>query len=324
MRCLWTCPLVLCWLTCVPDGVALGQLVRIGPQGTVRVRAPFVRVDVGPGGRTSVRAPFTAVDASGRRDVAYRRRLDTRVSGRESAERGRQPTLADPALADWAALWRMLHSETIRLEEQLGQNAVAGGWKEYLQTAWLRELSANRDNRPPDPQTAGQLRDTLLHYQRTIATRSYRPISSLPSFRMVHAGLKELVSPPLQRERRQLGESARNLEGELRRLDSGRRWVRHLQLPEQIFVSRSGTEHSVPPPPDTDPDRERELGELIESLARFDAVSHDPKYRMIAGMPAFQTTHQRLVSYARHLSATLSDDPLRPPQIEVLPVPQPD
>lgn len=47
--------------------VADAQLVRVGPLGGVRVRAPFVRVDVSPFGDTRVRAPFTAVDAPGRR-----------------------------------------------------------------------------------------------------------------------------------------------------------------------------------------------------------------------------------------------------------------
>jgi len=42
---------------------AEAQIVRVGPLGGVRVRAPFVAVDVLPyGGGTRVRAPFTAVD----------------------------------------------------------------------------------------------------------------------------------------------------------------------------------------------------------------------------------------------------------------------
>ncbi len=43
--------------------VAEAQVVRVGPRGGVRIRAPFASVDVLPyGGGTRVRAPFTAVD----------------------------------------------------------------------------------------------------------------------------------------------------------------------------------------------------------------------------------------------------------------------
>ena len=43
------------------------QMVRVGPGGAVRVRAPFVRVEVGPSGGTYVRAPFTSVYRPGYR-----------------------------------------------------------------------------------------------------------------------------------------------------------------------------------------------------------------------------------------------------------------
>lgn len=51
--------------------VADAQLLRVGPFGGVRVRAPFVSVDVSPFGGTRVRAPFTSVDT--RRRGLFRR-----------------------------------------------------------------------------------------------------------------------------------------------------------------------------------------------------------------------------------------------------------
>jgi hypothetical protein len=53
-----------CLAACLIGAAAAeAQIVRIGPFGGVRVRAPFTSVDVLPyGGGTRVRAPFTAVD----------------------------------------------------------------------------------------------------------------------------------------------------------------------------------------------------------------------------------------------------------------------
>lgn len=66
----------LCFVALVSvASMADAQILRIGPFGGVRVRAPFVSVDVLPyGGGTRVRAPFTAVDtgAYGDRYPGYR------------------------------------------------------------------------------------------------------------------------------------------------------------------------------------------------------------------------------------------------------------
>ena len=54
---------VCCTAFFTMTSVAEAQILRIGPFGGVRVRAPFVSVDVLPnGGGTRVRAPFTAVN----------------------------------------------------------------------------------------------------------------------------------------------------------------------------------------------------------------------------------------------------------------------
>lgn len=320
MRCLLTCAVVLCCLTWSQDSVTYGQTVRKDPSGGVRVLAPFVRVDVGPDGATSVRAPFTAVDVPGHRHVANRPHPMTGVPHSGPVAHGLQPTLADPALADWDTLWRMLDSATIRLDEQLGQIATGSGWREYLQTVRLREMLAQATG-PPDPPTADQLRGILARYEQTSEVQKYRSVSSLSGFRMVHSVLTELLAPPLQRDRRRLAESAASLERDLLRLDNGRAWVRHLQLPEEIFVGRSGTQQQVPPPPGTDPSSEPELGHLVDALARFDAISHDPRYRVIAGMSAFQTTHKRLGDYVQLLSATQPADSSLPSQGDVLSLP---
>ena len=68
-------------------------------------------------------------------------------------------------------------------------------------------------------------------------------------------------------------------------------------------------------------EEEAEQDELWNMLCKFDWVSEEPKYRMIAKMPEFQVIHKRLAAYVDLQS-------YQPPQserqsIEELPTPQP-
>ncbi len=303
---------------------AWSQIVRTYPDGAVRVRAPFVRVYVGPNGETSVRAPFVAIDTPGREHIRHRPKLTTDLPGGPSLGRYSRPRPADPASLDWRALRRMLRSGAIRLEEELDRIPTGEGWKGYLRTTMLYEMAADESNRPPDPEAVEALRDALRRYEATSATRQSRQIASLAGFGTVHAALRELVIPPLHRLRRQLAESARDLERALMRLDTGSEWVRYLQLPDEIFFGESSADPRPPLPPSTDRTRQQGSLRLIEALARFDTVSHDPDFRAIRELPAFKTTHDRLAMYVALLSETPSDPRVDDHQIEVIPAPQPE
>jgi len=185
-------------------GLSQGQIVRFGPGGGVRVRAPFVRVYVGPGGATSVRAPFTAVDVpgprynvpAGRYRGADPRRVvpgpyypygqpDFAPPDRQPAESFDTPLLpspqpqpqpieiADASTLDWHALRRMLRTGAVELDGQLDGIAHGQGWKEYLATVTLREILPDDANVPPDSLAVDLMRDVLQKYDSAQGSGQY-------------------------------------------------------------------------------------------------------------------------------------------------------
>jgi hypothetical protein len=86
---------------------------------------------------------------------------------------------------------------------------------------------------------------------------------------------------PVQSVRRQLAESAQTLYALL-----DEPWRQYLALPVEVFARN----HPLP------------AEALQQSLARFDTVAADPRYRALAQRPEFQTTH-RLLSETIRLQA---------------------
>jgi hypothetical protein len=235
-----------------------------------------------------------------------------------------QPTPADSASLDWQALRRMLHSGVTRLQEQLNGIATGEGWREYLRTTQLVELAADDANWPPGLEAVEAFRETFHIYEAARATGESRAITSLAGFGTVHAALKELAISPLDRQRKQLAHSARDLERELMGLDTGSEWLRHLRLPDEIVIGQSSADRGAPLPPTTDGASEENLDQLIEVLARFDAVGRNPEYLAVRELPAFKTTHDRLATYVGLVGATLSGDPSGNQRMEIVPTPQPE
>ncbi len=293
--------------------VAWGQIVRRYSDGSLGVRAPFVRVYVGPDGETSVRAPFTNIESPGRRYFRDGRPL--------RGTRGR-PTPADPASLDWQTVRRMLRSGVARLDRQLDRLATGQGWKDYLQTSMLGELIADDVNGPPDADSVEVLREALTLYDTTSEKEQFRAIASLRGFQTVHIALSELVVPPVHRQRRMLAHSSKALEHELMRLETGPQWVRYFQLPNEVFAERTARPRSAPLPPSGDSTSEQSLRRLFDAMASFDAVRDDPKYGPIVNLPAFKMTYDRLTTYVAMVSETFSEAQLEDArQIEVVPTP---
>ena len=155
--------LVLCFL--VQTGNA--QIVRYGPGGAVRVRAPFVRVDVGPGG-SYVRAPFTSV---------YRPRYwgDRRYSlNPDDLTQKTLPELRSSLVAHWTLL-----------QQELGRFKNGASWQKHLQ------LLAGRTGDSTDPLAVAnadpvEFKNVLGRFDRVAKDPKYGGISRLASFQATH------------------------------------------------------------------------------------------------------------------------------------------
>ena len=115
--------------------------------------------------------------------------------------------------------------------------------------------------------------------------------------------------PAEQRLRSQVSSAARDLQNSLTRFATGDTWQRYFALPPELTIA----------PPDAIPlEPKAQAKDLTELLGRFDMVSHNDAYRMIAALPAFHWAQESLTAYANWLAS-------RTPEImeEELPAPGP-
>ncbi len=108
----------------------------------------------------------------------------------------------------------------------------------------------------------------------------------------------------LERQRRLIAKSARQLERDLARFRSGDHWQTILQLPPEFVsgaVMASGAEVQV------------EAAVVKSALENFEIVASDPQSRKIAGLRSFRTTHRLLREYVSLLSLpTETPEPVEP------------
>ena len=167
-------------------GTCRAQWVEISTDGTVYVRAPFVRVYVDPYGGTSVRAPFTAVDVPGRGypyaqppEVIEHRLLQPPL-----------PSAQEPAVMDDEALWQFLSSTANRLHERLGRFNTGASWQKYLRLT--DEVLMGSSLNPHERRVA--LTELLSRFHYVATEPRYERIANLPAFIAMRAALTEVVS----------------------------------------------------------------------------------------------------------------------------------
>lgn len=325
MLCRAVVPCALVWLTPLLSGVAVAQLVEVGPG---YVRAPFVRVYTGPGGRTRVQAPFVDVDTPGYRlRRPYFATPAGRVLPRPPLPFDNSGGLANAAdrteSMSWKQLREAVREASAQLELELNRfGTTAAGWRKYLHTDQLRRLEAY-DDLPPDQAEGQRLSRILKAFQTTSQTPSFGAIAALNSFHIAHGALTELLSPPLERQARLLTANARQLEQDLLQMAGGNQWRTYLALPVGLLATNGSPESGVIRPPDQGPDPAANIEDLDATLVRFDTVSRDPTYRQIAELASFQQTLRHLNTYAAIVSTRDTHDKDRDASLEELPPPVP-
>jgi len=313
------------------DNSAIAQLIQIGPSGDVRVRAPFTRVYVGPNGETSVRAPFTSVDTPGNLPPELRYVIPYLIGddyydgyrgsrprgGRYEPAQSRPPTAEELAAMDWASVGAVIRTAALRLSEALDRRPNGGHWKNELQLARLVALVPEA-NEPPDPETASLLSEIVAAHEAVGSHRDFRRLGRLEDFDVLQAAMIEYLSPPIERTRRQLIGYSELLFERVARFSTGAQWQEHLKLP--IEPMPENYDPAVAPPPDAAALFERDRTALVKTVARYESVATDDRYRIIAELPEFRVTHELLVAYVTMLSqAPPAIEPPGPP--EVLPLP---
>ncbi len=307
--------LVCCFL--IVAEAAEAQIVQSGPEGGLRIAAPFVRVEVAPDGRTRVRAPFTAVESRAFRTPG---RYEP---GRAPLLRGRlQPVQeTNVALMDWRTLRHHARTAASRFDGELAR--VAGGttWTASLRPGTIRDLLAEDTDQPPDRATVEQLAPILQSYAALADSGGYPQIARLSGFRQTREALIELTWPPRQRAQRNLGLLWPSLHDELGQFESGATWQSYLALPVDVTDGQ-----------DAAPPSKGQLQQVEEILSRYEEVIGPEDYRAIAQLGSFRATHRHLAGYVVLLRQetskpkglrTLPPEGIPAPRPEGLPTPRP-
>jgi hypothetical protein len=193
--------LVCCWLLSAAEP-AEAQWVRVGPGGSVTVRAPYVDVDVGPYGSTRVRAPFTAVDTPGFPGPVT-------VYGFPPVPYFVAPAPAQYAEADLAHMsLPELHSLLIAHWNALQQDlsglapgTTGASWQRYLQLP-ANLITGHSAASSPAGDGLVELEKVRDRYERVASSHEYRVISRLANFqatrRLLTFYVARLSEPPVE------------------------------------------------------------------------------------------------------------------------------
>lgn len=284
-----TLSLLLIWFS----DICSAQLIVVRPD---YVKAPFVRVYSYPNGGSYVRAPFVAVHSPGRRPMAY------------YPQRELTPTPENMGELDWESLRRTLRQSAVDLDAQLSRFPTGEVWRSHFSTGRIPDLLVPAQESPPAVEEQAALAVILQTFDESSEASELRAVTSLYTFHILHAALREYVTPVELRLQRQLVTSNHNLYRALSELSTGARWQEYLALPSGV-VERSDTPI------------EADMVELEKSLGRYDSVNRKEEYRWLTRLISFQTTYRRLQAYVD----LFAEQPLRQtvPSVEELPTPKP-
>ena len=200
------------------------------------------------------------------------------------------PAVRDLSDMDWQMLRQTVRNRVARFESDLHSIPNRDVW---ISRFGLPEISAIAKMDEQDPlseserQSIGRL---LANYDAATQDPGLRAITRLASFRQLRAALDELWKPAGQRMHEQLARSGEQLHDALSRLSTGRGWQEYLEMPTTVALRDDATAA------DRARFAELYLEKLTSLLGRFDSVSKNKDYRVIAQLPEFQTTYERLAS----------------------------
>ena len=209
---------------------------------------------------------------------------------------------------DWRQLRKELRTAASSLDQVLAKSQSGNSLKRKLRPGTIRDLLAEDLESMPDSETMNQLNPIWNQFELIAATNPHPEIVGSPEFGRMRSLLSEMVTEPLDRQRRLVASSATRLEKELARFRTGKDWQKFLQLPEFVFESKPANPETL--------SKHRES--LIEMASRYQKTQTNPNYRAVTDLASFQTTRQLLSEYAKQLSLRAKQAP------EALPRPQRD
>jgi hypothetical protein len=222
--------------------------------------------------------------------------------------RGQMPV--DCQRMNWATLVRTINESARQLDTDLTQISGGDDWRIRLGTKALAALAPADAQQPPRDEVRAQLLGVLPAFDDAASLPAADWVVGLGSFRTLQAALGEYTMPADLHFRRQINATAQDLNVALARFVTAASWQNYLALPPALIGESAGANAANSIPTRT---------ALAETVARFNLVSQNEEYRMIAGLPAFHAVRDSLTAYAAWLQS-----PSAGPIVEELPAPSPD
>jgi hypothetical protein len=215
---------------------------------------------------------------------------------------------------DYLTLRRVARASSADFDRWLSGIPAGEVWRKHFESRTTQEHLAPDVDAPPTTEERQAILRIVGIFDRAVATADLNDITRTASARTLHAVLRELATPPDQRLVRQLSLNARTLNRSLSNLNTGVTWQRYLALPDGVIAAADR------PPGGAELRADRK--ELSKILERYDSISANPEYRVIASLPEFEATHQRLSEVVNPPREVLEQQPaevaeeLPPPELQ--------
>jgi hypothetical protein len=276
------------------------------------VRTPYAEVYRDPFGGKHIRTPFVEIHKPGYRmppsyvgpPIYYAvpeeampddAMIRSQPQPSRAASAGMPTPATDFSRLDWQGLRQMIHDANDELKADL-RRAPSRFSMVSLKTDDLARLVPLRAVGPPTELAREDLQEMVRGLDALSNDPDRRSVTSLPSFRKLRSALREYTLPPDVRASQQLYSAAAELNQSLQQFPTVKTWQRYFALtPGSAMAPDQRAGEEVP-----------STADFATLLSRFDSVSQDPQYPMIAELPAFQRTHNLLRVYVSEYLADVS------------------
>jgi len=200
------------------------------------------------------------------------------------------PSQAQLTVMSDEQLRHLIRKSAAKLDEDLDGFRTGATWKKYLDLKTLTSAMAGKKQATLDDNVLAQLKEAGDRFEETSRQKKFGQINSLPSFRTLHAALREHALDDGERGRKQAALGAKALKQSLQRLNTGKGWDAYLQLQkmQEITAVKKGSLD----------DKSRK--EATEILKRLKEVQGKKAYASVAKQPGFQLALKGMSAYVAH------------------------
>jgi hypothetical protein len=209
------------------------------------------------------------------------------------------PASQDPPLPTAAQVARMTDQQLAELlrvasegyAKELGDYKNGETWKDYFTLAEIAAMTKTAE--PPAAGARDTAVEALKRLDSSSADTQYDAVTKSWGFKALRVGLREYTLPPKERSAHRLVAAVQQLRHSLDSITTGAGWKKHLEIDALAkSAENSGTDDVV------------SIKQLKAVLAKFDAVSRNPEFQVVAELDGFAATQADLKGYVSTLQAS--------------------